>query len=243
MAQTPENVSVAPLVTEGTCELLGEFGTFGWWLQGLLGVLSLGSLFAKRWKEKPRRPWRIFLFDSFKQASGAFFVHMLNLGNSWFMAAVYEHDACVWYWLNIMVDTTLGVYFQYLLLSGARRLLKGASFLEYGYYGSPPRVSACLSQAASWQVFCLLMKIAACLFMAVLQKPLIFISTNLLAAVDPYPKAKLFVVMIATPLVMNSLQYWLTDNFIKKQTPATRDIPVYNVVGEAEVVAGCSRND
>ncbi|CDI78072.1 hypothetical protein, conserved [Eimeria acervulina] len=141
----------------------------------------------------------------------------MNIGGAGLMAAVFEQDVCVWYWINIVVDTTLGVYVQYMLLQGARRLLKGAACLEYGSYGSPPRWSACFAQAMSWQVFCLLMKIAASAFMLALQEPLVFIGSALLASLDTNPNAKLFVVMVATPLVMNSLQYWLTDSFIKNR--------------------------
>ena len=31
------------------------------------------------------------------------------------------------------------------------------------------------------------------------------------------PNLKLLVAMIATPFCMNALQFWVTDNFIKKQ--------------------------
>ncbi|CDJ68085.1 hypothetical protein, conserved [Eimeria necatrix] len=96
----------------------------------------------------------------------------VNLGGAGLMATMLEEDVCIWYWINIMVDTTLGVYVQYMLLRGARRLFKGAKCLEYGSYGSPPRWSACLSQALSWQAFCLFMKIFASAFMLALQEPL-----------------------------------------------------------------------
>lgn len=234
MADVTPLASAPKIAEQGTCELLGEFGTFGWWLQGLLGILSFCSLLAKRWREKPRRPWKVFMFDCSKQVSGALFIHLLNLGSAGLMAAVFEQDVCVWYWINIVVDTTLGVYLQYLFLRAARRLFKGAACLDYGNYGSPPQWSACLAQAASWQGFCLLMKLSACTFMVALQGPLVFIGNALLSALDPTPKAKLFVVMVMTPLMMNSLQYWVTDSFIKKRNTPSNEIPVYNVVQTTE---------
>ncbi|CDJ53537.1 hypothetical protein, conserved [Eimeria brunetti] len=144
----------------------------------------------------------------------------VNLGGAGLIAAVFEQDVCVWYWINIVVDTTLGVYVQYMLLQGARRLFKGAACLDYGVYGAPPRWSACISQGLSWQLFCFLMKAAATAFMLALQGPLFFIGSVLLASLDANPNAKLFVVMVATPFVMNSLQYWVTDSFIKNRTAA-----------------------
>ncbi|CDJ61690.1 hypothetical protein, conserved [Eimeria maxima] len=197
-----ENANISGIPPgEQTCELLGEFGGFGWWLQ-------------------------------------------VNLGGAGLLAAAFEEDVCVWYWINIVVDTTFGVYVQYILLRGARRLLKGAPCLEYGSYGSPPRYAACFAQLMSWQIFCLLMKISAGAFMLALQGPLVFIGSALLASLDTNPNAKLFVVMVATPLVMNSLQYWLTDSFIKNRTPPSREIPVYNVVqtaGDLPVSSSCRR--
>ncbi|KAL8434064.1 hypothetical protein Efla_001536 [Eimeria flavescens] len=238
------DIAASANTAAGSCELLGEFGTFGWWLQGVLGVLSFGSLLAKRKRENPKRPWKVFLFDCSKQASGAFFIHMLNLGGAGLMAAVFEQDVCVWYWLNIMVDTTLGVYFQYLMLQAARRLFKGATCLEYGNYGAPPRWSACFSQGLSWLVFCLMMKLAACAFMLALQGPLGASACGGLLPCCFVPPPEPTVVMVATPLVMNSVQYWLTDGFIQRREAPTRQIPVYNVVQTTEdVTPGCSRRE
>lgn len=42
------------------CEL---FGTFGVFVQIVLGILSFSSLFAKRHYEYPKRSYRIFLLD------------------------------------------------------------------------------------------------------------------------------------------------------------------------------------
>jgi hypothetical protein len=37
------------------------------------------------------------------------------------------------------------------------------------------------------------------------------------AALSEYPKVELVMVMIVTPLVMNSFQYWVQDSFLKKK--------------------------
>jgi hypothetical protein len=88
-------------------------------------VLVIGSLLFKRQHEKPKRPWRIWcvpriiytsgahtiyrLFDVSKQVVGQMFVHGVNVLISDVGSARSSGNACVFYFLNILIDTTLGV--------------------------------------------------------------------------------------------------------------------------------------
>lgn len=74
----------------------------------MLGILVILSLVYKRQRESPKRPWRIWLFDVAKQLAGQMFVHGVNLLISDVVAHVASGNACVLYFLNILVDTTLG---------------------------------------------------------------------------------------------------------------------------------------
>lgn len=58
------------------CKLLGPFSLL---VQGALGLLALLSLVYKRWREKPRRPVKVWFFDVSKQVFGAMLLHILNL--------------------------------------------------------------------------------------------------------------------------------------------------------------------
>src|SRR5215469_6931378 len=60
----------------GECRLLGPFSLL---VQAALGALALLSLVYKRWRERPRRPVKIWLFDVSKQVFGAIILHVLNL--------------------------------------------------------------------------------------------------------------------------------------------------------------------
>lgn len=60
----------------GECKLLGPFSLL---VQGALGLLAVLSLVYKRWREKPRRPVKIWFFDVSKQVFGAMLLHVLNL--------------------------------------------------------------------------------------------------------------------------------------------------------------------
>jgi len=109
------------------CAILS--GTFAMFIQGLLFLLSLVVLLVK-WKlEVPPRSLPVFLRDSSKQIIGAGVIHCWNLG----LAIVFHHhietnseeaDECSWYWINIMIDTTLGVGINYCLLRFSEKYLK-----------------------------------------------------------------------------------------------------------------------
>ena len=77
-------------------------------VQALLGLLVILSLVYKRQRESPKRPWNIWLFDIAKQLAGQMFVHGVNLLISGVVAHVASGNACVLYFLNILIDTTLG---------------------------------------------------------------------------------------------------------------------------------------
>jgi len=64
---------------QAECHLLGPFALL---VQGALGVLALLTLVWKRYRETPKRPWRIWLFDVSKQVVGSALLHVLNLAMS-----------------------------------------------------------------------------------------------------------------------------------------------------------------
>jgi hypothetical protein len=95
-------------------------------VQGLMGIFVLLSLVYKRHRETPKRPWRIWfvspsqgrprgthyftrrLFDVSKQVVGQMFVHTANLLAAGLVSHHTDGNACVNYFLNILIDTTFG---------------------------------------------------------------------------------------------------------------------------------------
>jgi FKBP-type peptidyl-prolyl cis-trans isomerase 2 len=61
------------------CKLLGPFALL---VQGALGAVALLTLVWKRYRETPKRPWRIFFYDVSKQVFGSVLTHVLNLAMS-----------------------------------------------------------------------------------------------------------------------------------------------------------------
>lgn len=93
-------------------------GTFALSIQALLFIMSTLTLIVK-WKlEKPPRTWLVFFRDGSKQIFASGVIHCWNLA----LAIVFHNqkvanaDECSWYWINIMIDTTVGVGINYFLL-------------------------------------------------------------------------------------------------------------------------------
>jgi len=103
----------------GECKLLGPFSLL---VQGALGALALLSLVYKRWRERPRRPVKIWIFDVSKQVFGAIILHVVNLLMSMLSSGRFDAakattymatsgggerqqpNGCSFYLLNLAID-------------------------------------------------------------------------------------------------------------------------------------------
>lgn len=103
------------------CRLLGPFALL---VQAALGAVALLSLIWKRYRETPKRPWKIFTFDVSKQVLGSMLTHVLNLAMSMLgsgeilsavemaveAAATGKDDRtpnpCSFYLLNLAIDVS-----------------------------------------------------------------------------------------------------------------------------------------
>ena len=103
-----------PGAESGECKLLGPFSLL---IQAALGALALSSLVYKRWRERPRRPLKIWSFDVSKQVVGSMLLHVANLLMSMLSSgqlsvtpsasAGYQANPCSFYLLNLAIDVRL----------------------------------------------------------------------------------------------------------------------------------------
>lgn len=126
----------------GKCGVVPGF--FGVAVQGSLLAVCVATLATKyfyfeRLKvDAERRSAARFLFDSSKQVAGSMLVHIMNLALSEFLSTHLSRqnsDECMWYFVEIMVDTTLGVYVEFRLVHLVYEVLRrffDPSFLEQG---------------------------------------------------------------------------------------------------------------
>ena len=96
------------------CEL---FGLVGYIVQGILAIAALLTLIIKRCQEKPKRPWKVWWFDVSKQVIAALVLHIVNLIlSSWLTNDEDISDECVWYFVTLFLDCTLGAFLSYILM-------------------------------------------------------------------------------------------------------------------------------
>ncbi|KAF8338547.1 vacuolar membrane protein-domain-containing protein [Amanita rubescens] len=204
------------LLDSPSCHLLGKTALV---VQALLGILVLASLLYKRQRERPMRPWDIWFFDVSKQVVGQLFVHGLNLLIS---DAVSQHtsgNACVFYFLNILFDTTFGVAFIYLTLHAIHNMLSDHFHLkgfESGVYGDPPSFLYWARQATVYVVALTTMKLLVLLIL-IWFPGLLPIGEWLLSwtHIGRGDSIQVIFVMGIFPIMMNIIQFWIIDSIVK----------------------------
>ncbi|KAI8801263.1 vacuolar membrane protein-domain-containing protein [Cladochytrium replicatum] len=204
-----------------TTHLLADFAVV---VQVILGTIALSSLLVKRHREFPRRPFTVWIMDTSKQALASSMVHFANVALAYMSgdAATDRNvsNPCVWYFLNILLDTTIGVGILYgylrLIHSAAEGI--GLTQIKSGSYGNPPQFSAWFKQLCLFIAAWFWVKITVVLILQLFP---------FLAAVVEYmlgplergsdSRAQVVVVMLLFPLCMNVLQAWLIDAVIKEK--------------------------
>lgn len=214
------------------CELLGPFALF---VQGVMGVIVVGTLVWKRYHERPvRRPWKVWAFDVSKQVIGASFVHVVNVFISVIsrvrmqmgvLVVVVDvvpmrkivDNPCDYYFLNLLFDTTVGIPVLYGCLIGVTkvtRMVFHAEGVESGEYGDPPRTKYYLKQLAIYLIASAATK--AAIYETMVTFPvLVHIAMWMLSRLDKYPTVQEGFVLLVFPLVMNVVQYYVVDTLIK----------------------------
>jgi len=230
----------------GECKLLGPFAIL---VQGALGALALLSLVFKRWRERPQRPLKVWSFDVSKQVVGSILLHLANLLMSMFssgqieralaVTAVstlgaeitdkYQPNPCSFYLLNLAIDTTIGIPILIVIL---KILTVGASYtylanplesIESGNYGRPPRATWWLKQCLIY--FLGLIGMKACVFLIFQLCPWLGeVGDWALRWTEGNEAVQVAFVMLIFPLIMNALQYYIIDTFIK-DNKASREEP------------------
>lgn len=240
-----ESTSQGPKNDEnnGECQLLGPFAVV---VQSALGLLALLSLVYKRWRERPQRPVKVWAFDASKQVFGSALLHLANLlmsmfssgelANSLAKAAAgkveaesnYQPNPCSYYLLNLGIDTTLGIP---ILICILKVLHVGASYtplarppesIQSGYYGDPPRATWWLKQ--SFIYFAGLVGMKFCVFIIFQLCPwIVKVGDWALRWTEGNEAIQIAFVMLIFPLIMNGIQYYIIDIFIKRKDIANKE--------------------
>jgi hypothetical protein len=166
---------------------------------------------------------------------GAGFAHVANLLIA-ILLYQYQHgpsaelaaeaagvDQCAFYFVNFTLDTTVGVVLNWVFLEVVSSLavrFAWHTLATPGDYGEPPQLTIWLKQLVAWIVVIFSTKAVIALAILVCEKPLAAAALWLFAPLQPYPRTELAIVMIACPCLMNALQFWVQDSFLKKDARA-----------------------
>ena len=206
------------------CEM---FGGFGFLIQAILGAAAFSILIVKRYVEKPRRAWKIWFYDVAKQIISSLTLHLFNL----IISAVLSNDegdadACVWYFVTVVLDCTLGAFLSYIFmwLMDGIAAASDWTFLKTGLYYEEYTIGnkknykliwkKYLSQLGVWLVITLIVKIILLIMLKICKLFLVNLGTFFLS---PFSNAKfrLVMVMIIFPVILNALYFWVVDNILK----------------------------
>jgi len=70
-------------------------------------------------------------------------------------------------------------------------------------------------QVLVWCILVFISKIIVFVFEVSFYKPVVAIGEEFLSIFDGHPNIELFAVMIVIPVTLNSVQFWIQDNFLK----------------------------
>lgn len=225
---------------DGNCELIGTFSLL---TQAGLGLLCLSCLVVKRYYEYPlRRSWPVWFMDVLKQLIGAMGVHVFNVllsilktqPSSGEISGAADDggdspptssDPCDWYFLNIVLDCTIGVYVLFLVFNLTNKICKKhfhMTEIDSGNYGSDPQrpsIKAYVKQLGIYFTCLMITKFILYGLVECFETQLLWICSNLILIwLRPYPEeVEIFIVLFIVPIFMNCLQLVLIDNFIQNQ--------------------------
>ncbi|KAG1459801.1 hypothetical protein G6F56_006081 [Rhizopus delemar] len=171
----------------------------------------------KRSREKPQRPIEIWTLDVSKQFIGAGIIHFINIGISY----ATENNLCVVYFLNVAMDTTLGVFILWCWMKVIWALLDKTQISVDAYYTIPINKRTMLLWLQQLVIFLLAIILSKICFYEILvlnEDWLSQLGELAISWTDNNPKLQLLFVMLIFPLVMNAIQFWLTDTIIKQNS-------------------------
>ncbi|CEP60145.1 uncharacterized protein LALA0_S01e04038g [Lachancea lanzarotensis] len=244
-----------------SCQLLGPVSLF---IQSLMGLIAIGGVLVKRRYERPKRRWRVWSFDVGKQVLGSLILHFLNVGISilkqqgetvLIAMSLKEHhtysggdddpggDQCDWYFLNLLMDTTVGTLVLWMLLRVLENWLTylGVENIESGnYYAEPlgeldleevsienpgdgnngleryePLFSAFGKQLMMFVCGLALTKMCVFLILTYFEVLAVWFAELTLNWANPWPNFQVFLVMFVFPVLLNCFQYFWVDSIIK----------------------------
>ncbi|CAO3632941.1 unnamed protein product [Cunninghamella blakesleeana] len=203
----PRDPSQEDGIEAGGCKLMDSFAVF---IQLCLATIAFSTLIIKRHGKNPND---LYVYSSI-------FIHSLNVIAAYFFGVKTEGELSNPYFLNILVDCTLGVGILWLILQGFKYLtisvLQWTGF-QSGVYGDPPlkeQIKPWLKQLSVYTLSLMIMKVLVVIIFH-LCPWLEDFGNWVLGWTSGNYKLQVAFVMLVFPLIMNILQFWIIDNIVK----------------------------
>jgi hypothetical protein len=210
---------MAPVPAPVRCRLLG--GLFASCIQASLALLCIAMLVVKRQYEHPRRDWYVWFLDVMKQGMGSSFGHFSNIYLSQVIAyTISDADECQWYCFTYIVDCTFGTAINLFFLRIFERMVEQnpvtSRIFRFGDYGDPPQLTIFFVQLVVWLLIVTSVKLLILTTLLNFLLPINSWINYIFTGISDNAELELIVVMILVPTLLNSVQFWVTDTFLKK---------------------------
>lgn len=223
MNSLPVRIAIAAeeaLTQPAECKILND--NFSYAMQYVLGFLCLLSLVAKWHFERPRRLCWVFLLDGSKQFIAALWYHILNMLFAVFFSRGHEGlpaDECAWYFVNFIIDTTFGLWLNFVLLRLSERRFAYQSGMYWTKAEDPkaPPIFDVARFACQLSIYLSIISLSKLVVVGFMYAaPVLFSDLGVMGTFwITNSDSRLFFVMVLTPVVMDVLFLWVTDEFLK----------------------------
>jgi len=205
------------------CKVYEADDFFTSFVQLLLAVMALASLYLKRLHEVPRRTFMTWWLDVSKQGIGAVYAHCTNMTIAALISTMvrgdYElQDQCAWYAINFLIDTTVGLFFSVIFLEILNDLAHKrhwVSLMNNGVYEGPDAMKHWWHQLLGWLAILTLVKFILIFILWACSPALAVIGDFVFKPLQGNTRFELVFVMIMFPGILNFFYFWIADQYLK----------------------------
>ena len=147
----------------------------------------------------------------------------MNVMASLILSQREGNNPCLWYFITLVMDTTIGVLITYTILKAVEGISKANGWTKFisGNYSEDTEeevdLAAWALQLMVWVSIVALNKWFLLIVITYFNEFFMNIGKHILEPFATNPKLELVFVMIFVPTIMNIFQFWVQDNFIKSK--------------------------
>jgi len=120
------------------------------------------------------------------------------------------------YFVQIMLDTTLVVFLNFVVLRHVEHVILSRYGVDVasGNYGDPPEWRRFVQQLLVWLYVVVVCKVMTTMLEYLLEEPLAAFGLLILSPLCFNPHLELFIVVVLLPLILNAFQFWVVDSYL-----------------------------